>query len=197
MERAGLMLLLFALLQRNSCREFKLYRDPEELFYRQYVGWAEGVTLREAAGRYQEEQKRFDEIGRRAEQAAKDYAVGEISYEEAEAAKMELQAVQNARLGFEKALTQYEYVLGKVREGTDAEPFYASGWEALFNRRGQRVDVMDAEKLDFFLIVGLASVFSVGKSSQVELMQRTCARGRGGVCRKNTGRDFFTEPSPG
>lgn len=184
MERAGLVLLLFALLQWNSYRGFRIYQAPEELFYRQYVGWAEGVPLREAAGRYQEEQKRFDEIDRRAERAAKAYAAGELSYEEAEEARMEVQAVQNARTGFGKALAQYEYVLGRVREGTDAELFYASGWEALLDIQGQRVDVMDAGKLSFFLIVGLAAVFSVEKTSQVELLQRTCVRGGGGVCRK-------------
>ncbi len=184
MERAGLVLLLFVLLQWSSYRDFKVYQSPEELFYRHYVGWAEGVPLQEAAVRYQEEQKRFDDMERRAARAAKAYAAGELSYEEREAAQMELQASQNARTGFGTALAQYEHVLNQVREGTEAELFYASGWEALLNEQGRRTDVMDAGKLAFFLVVGLAAVFSVERTSRVELLQRACVRGGGGVCRR-------------
>ncbi len=184
MERAGLLLLAFALLQWNGYRDFRVYRSPEEMFYRQYIGWAEEVSLREAAGRYQEEQKRFDGMDRRAAKAAKAYAAGEISYEEREAAQMEVQSSQNARVGFSKALAQYEHVLEMVRAGTEAELFYASGWEALLGPEGQRVDVMDAGKLAFFLVVGLAAAFSVEKTSRVELLQSTCVRGGGGCCKR-------------
>ena len=184
MERACFLLLLFALLQWNSYRGFSVYQSPEELFYRHYIGWAEGVPLREAAGRYQEEQGRFDDMDRRAAQASKAYAAGEISYEEREAVQMEVQASQNARTGFQAVLTQYEHVLGQVREGVDAELFYASGWEALLDTRGQRADVMDAGKLAFFLVVGLAAVFSVERTSRMELLQSTCVRGGGGVCKR-------------
>ena len=184
MERAGLLLLLFVLLQWSSYRDFNVYQSPEELFYRHYIGWAEGVPLQEAAGRYQEEQRRFDDMDRRAAQAAKAYAAGEISYEERDAVQMEVQASQNARSGFGTALAQYEHVLGQVREGTDAELFYASGWEALLNAQGQRADVMDAGKLAFFLAVGLAAAFSVERTSRMELLQRTCVRGGGGVCKR-------------
>ncbi len=83
--------------------------------------------MREAAGRYQEEQGRFDDMDRRAAQASKAYAAGEISYEEREAVQMEVQASQNVRVGFQAVLAQYEHVFGQVREGTDAELFYASG----------------------------------------------------------------------
>ncbi len=184
MERAGLLLLLFVFLQWSSYRDFHVYQSPEELFYRHYIGWAEGVPLQEAAGRYQEEQGRFDDMDRRAAQEAKAYAAGELSYEEREAVQMEVQASQNARSGFGTALAQYEHVLGQVREGTDAELFYASGWEALLNAQGQRADVMDAGKLAFFLAVGLAAVFSVERTSRMELLQRTCVRGGGGVCKR-------------
>ena len=183
-ERAGFLLLLFALLQWNSYRDFKVYQSPEELFYRHYIGWAEGVPLQDAAFRYQEEQRRFDDMDRRAAQASKAYAAGEISYEEREAVRMEAQAFQNARSGFETALAQYEHVLGQVRNGTAAELFYASGWEVLLNTQGQRADVMDAGKLAFFLAVGLAAVFSVERTSRMELLQSTCVRGGGGVCKR-------------
>ncbi|MCI8466321.1 MAG: hypothetical protein HFI63_10815 [Lachnospiraceae bacterium] len=184
MERAGLLLVVFFLFQWNHYRDFQIHPNAEELFYRQYVNWAKDVPLQEVASRYQEEQKRFDEIGRLADLAAKAYAAGNGSLEEAEKAKMEMQATQNARDGFERALNQYEYVLTQVRNGTDAELFYASGWETLLNRQGQRVDVTDVGKLVFFLTVGLASVFSVEKTSQVEFLQRTCIRGGGEICRK-------------
>ena len=184
MERAGLLLLVFVLLQWNAYRDFRIYQSPEEMFYRHYVGWAEGVSLRETAGRYQEEQKRFDDMDQRAAKASKAYAAGEISYDEKEAGQMEVQASQNARTGFSKALAQYGHVLEQVRGGTDAELFYASGWEALLGPQGQRVDVMDAGKLTFFLVVGLAAAFSVEKTSRVELLQSTCVRGGGGVCKR-------------
>ncbi|MCI8506562.1 MAG: hypothetical protein HFI67_10290 [Lachnospiraceae bacterium] len=184
MERACFLLFLFVLFQWSSYRDYKVYQSPEELFYRHYIGWAEGVPLQEAAGRYQEEQRRFDDMDRRAAQAAKAYAAGEISYEEREAVQMEVQGSQNARSGFGTALAQYEHVLGQVRAGTDAELFYASGWEALLDTQGQRADIMDAGKLAFFLVVGLAAVFSVERTSRMELLQRTCVRGGGGVCRR-------------
>lgn len=184
MEKAGLLLIVFVLFQWAGYRNFKVYRDPAEMFYREYISWGEGVPLEEAAGRYREEQRRFDEIDRKAAQALKAYAAGEISYEEKEEAQMRQRSMENARLGFERTLEQYSHVLSLVKEGTAAELFYASGWDALFSSHGQRRDVMDAGKLAFFLAVGLAAVFSVEKASFVGLLQSTCVKGRGGVCKK-------------
>ena len=53
MERAWLLLLLFALLQWNSYREIPFYGNPYDQYYYSYVIKAEGLPLEEAAAVYQ------------------------------------------------------------------------------------------------------------------------------------------------
>lgn len=182
MERAWLLLAVLALLQWNSYRGFKTYMDSEEAFYRYYISWAEEVPLTEAARKYKEEDARFRQLDRAVSDGKKAYDAGELTYEEYMELTMELQTTYNARQGFSRAVAQYEYVLSQVKSGEEAELFCTTGWENLLGPAGQREDVMNAGKLVFFLAVGLAAVFSVEKTTGMELLLKGSIRGRGSVC---------------
>lgn len=182
MEHAWILLVLFALIQWNSYRDFRIYTDADENFYRYYVTKAEGKTLPETAVLYQEEYDRFEGLAKEMEQQTKDYAAGKLSYMDYQDAAALYQAKTRGQIGFERAAGQYEYVLSMTREGDRAELFYDSGWDALFNQMGRREDVMNAGKLCFFLVLGLAAVFSVEKSSGMIQLQHAYLRGRSGVC---------------
>lgn len=182
MEGAGLLLVLFALLQWGTYRDYQLPRDSDDNFYHQYIRWAQEVPLTETARKYQEEAARIQELSQEVKAAEKAYQAGELDYEAYDRIKLEWTATSYGMTGFQKAVAQYEYVLSQVRKGEEAELFYTTGWEELLGQRGQREDVANAGKLGFFLAVGLAMLFSVEKSTQMELLQKTCIRGRSSVC---------------
>ncbi len=182
MEQAWFLLVVFALLQWNFYKEYQVYLDPDEAYYRQYIGWAEGHSLTETAGLYQEEYDRFETLKKEAEKAAKAYAAGELSYGKYDEIRLKVQSASLAENGFYRAVIQYEYVLSQIRSGEQAELFMDSGWEVLLGPNGQRDDVMNAGKLAFFLVIGLSAVFAIEKSTRMELLQHTCLRGRGSVC---------------
>ncbi len=182
MERAWILLVVFALLQWNSYKDPEVYGTPYDRFYHSYVIKAEGLPLEEAAKVYQEEYDWFEEKERELKRISDAYDAGEASYAELQAAQMEASALSDARGGFDMALSQYEYVLSENRAGQEAEVFYQTGWQDLFGMHGRRADVMDVAKLSFFLLLGLSAVFSIEKSTKVEMLQRAYIRGGGSVC---------------
>ena len=95
---------------------------------------------------------------------------------------MENSMLSDARSGFQMALSQYEYVLNQNRAGNEAEVFYQTGWQNLFDIYGRREDVTNVAKLSFFLLLGLAAVFSIEKDTKVEMLQKSYIRGGGSVC---------------
>ena len=182
MERAWLLLLLFALLQWNSYREIPFYGNPYDQYYYSYVIKAEGLPLEEAAAVYQEEYDWFEEKERELERISDAFDAGEASYAQFEAVRMENSMLSDARSGFQMALSQYEYVLNQNRAGNEAEVFYQTGWQNLFDIYGRREDVTNVAKLSFFLLLGLAAVFSIEKDTKVEMLQKSYIRGGGSVC---------------
>ncbi|MCD2493727.1 hypothetical protein LQE92_14045 [Lacrimispora sp. NSJ-141] len=182
MEKAWILLVLFCLLQWNTYKGFMVYTDSDDKFYQYYIDQAEGLPLQETALIYQEEFDRFDALAKENKSASGLYASGKLAYMEWQEINTKYMAAARGMIGFDRAVSQYEHVLNEKRAGADAELFYDTGWQALFDRNGQREDVMNAGKLGFFLILGLSAVFSVERSSRVEMLQKAYLRGGGSVC---------------
>ncbi|QNM06628.1 hypothetical protein [Qiania dongpingensis] len=182
MEKAWILLVLFCFLQWNTYKGFEVYTDSDDKFYQYYIDQAEGLPLQETAFKYQEEYNRFETLAKENKSASDLYASGKLPYMEWQEINTKYMAVTRGMIGFDRAVSQYEHVLNEKRAGRDAELFYDTGWQALFDRSGQREDVMNVGKLSFFLILGLSAVFSVEKSSKVEMLQKAYLRGGGSVC---------------
>ncbi|MDI9242237.1 hypothetical protein QJ036_07055 [Ruminococcus sp. YH-rum2234] len=182
MERAWILLVIFAFLQWSSYRNFTAYREPDDQSYYGYIIKTEGVSLSEAGQILESENERFTQKEEELRQASEDYEAGTLSRSKYEAIRLSYEALNQTRTGLERAMAQYEYVRNENREGRSAELFYDTGWKALLEQNGRQADVKNAGLLSFFLILGLAAVFSIEKRTQMELLLHTCVRGGESVC---------------
>lgn len=183
MEGGLALLAVFLLVQIASYSGYSVSWDTDDTYYRYYILWADGITLDEVGELYEAEAERYDALA--AELAAWEgaYADGDITYTELLDLQWEYKAETKGLSGFYLALEQYYYVQGLADQGVDADLICVSAWTELLGSDGHDADVYDAAKLLFFLAAGLASVFSIEKSTHVEMLQHTCPRGRSYLCR--------------
>ena len=173
MERAGLILLAFLLLQVWTCRDFSERLSPEEYLYLDYVSRLEGPPNAEKDALLAERQANYDAVYSQLEELADAVASGEITEE---SYQIQIGFLQQELYGEEllhKVQAQYEQV---KQDGSDFVSLL--GWERLFGRRGVRDWLELGAKLGMCLSLGLAACNAIETETGMEQLLAVSIRKR-------------------
>ena len=152
MERAGLILLAFLLLQVWTYRDFSERLSPEAWLYLDYVSRLEGPPNAEKDAFLVQRQAHYDEVYSQLAELGDAMTSGEITSESYQIQANFLQQELYGEELFHKVLAQYEQV---KQDGSDFVSLL--GWERLFGRRGIRDWLELGAKLGLCLSLGLAA----------------------------------------
>lgn len=173
MERAGLILLAFLLLQIWTCHSFSERLSPEAYLYLDYVSRLEGPPNAEKDALLAERQANYDAVYSQLEELADAVASGEITEE---SYQIQIGILQQELYGeelFHKVQAQYEQA---KQSGGDFVSLL--GWERLFGRRGVRDWLELGAKLGLCLSLGLAACNAVETETGMEQLLAISVRRR-------------------
>lgn len=173
MERAGLILLAFLLLQVWTYRDFSERLSPEAYLYLDYVSRLDGPPNAEKDALLAERQANYDAVYSQLEELADAVASGEITEE---SYQIQIDFLQQELYGEEllhKVQAQYEQA---KQSGGDFVSLL--GWERLFGRRGVRDWLELGAKLGLCLSLGLAACYAVEAETGMEQLLAVFVRRR-------------------
>ncbi len=173
MERAGLILLAFLLLQVWTYHDFSERLPPEAYLYLDYVSRLEGPPNAEKDALLSQRQANYDEAFSKLAALSENVASGEISPESYQIQADFLQQELYGENLFHKVQAQYEQA---KQSGGDFVSLL--GWERLFGKRGIRDWLELGAKLGLCLSLGLAACNSVEAETGMEQLLAVSVRRR-------------------
>lgn len=173
MERAGLILLAFLLLQIWTCHSFLERLSPEAYLYLDYVSRLEGLPNEEKDTLLAQRQANYDEVYSQLAALGEAMASGEITPESYQIQAGFLQQELYGEDLFHKVQAQYEEA--KLQGGDFVSLL---GWERLFGRRGVHDWLELGAKLGLCLSLGLAACNAVETETGMEQLLGVSVRKR-------------------
>ena len=173
MERAGLILLAFLLLQAWNYRVFPERLSPEDYLYIYYVSRLDGPPNAEKDALLAERQANYDEVYIQVEALGGAMSSGEITPESYQIQAGSLQQELYGETLFYKVQAQYEEA---KQQGGDFVSLL--GWERLFGRRGIRDWLELGAKLGLCLSLGLAACNAIEAETGMEQLLAVSVRKR-------------------
>ena len=161
LSKGAVLTLVLIGLQAAGHFTYQPYYSTTEFVYKEYSGVLEGPKNDAKKAYLEDDRKHFDEVR---EELAK-YA----QYGDGEAVSLLIQPLVNelARTeGYEKALRQYE------RLSDTQEYVYQTGYEALFDRKGIRRDLLNLIKAAGILLIVFAGYFTAESETGMSIYHR-------------------------
>ena len=173
LERAGLVLLAFLLLQVWTYHSFSERLSPEAYLYLDYVSRLEGPPNAEKDALLARRQANYDEVYSQLSELGNAAGSGEITPESYQIQASFLQQELYGEDLFHKVQAQYEQA---KQVGGDFVSLL--GWERLFGRRGVRDWLELGAKLSLCLSLGLAACNAVETETGMEQLLAVSVRKR-------------------
>lgn len=173
MERAGLILLAFLLLQVWTYRDFSERLSPEAFLYLDYVSRLEGPPNAEKESLLAQRQANYGEIYSQLTELGNAVDSGKITPESYQIQASFLQQELYGEELFHRVQAQYEQA---KQSGGDFVSLL--GWERLFGRRGVRDWLELGAKLGLCLSLGLAACGAVEAETGMEQLLVVSVRKR-------------------
>lgn len=181
-QRGTLILLLFMALQLYTYSGVRIYTNQDEFYYQQYAQVLSGELTGEKRAYLDEQQSFFDSISTQIDEIYAKAAEGEISESYADYQARVLSQELNRMGGFLRAADQYAYLEAQAEKGYSVAFVMDTGYSALLVHAKE--DVLDAGKLCFVLVVGLAAFFPMEEQSHMIALIRPSVRGKRSVTRR-------------
>lgn len=173
--KGSLLLLLLLAVQVLGAWNLAAYEGADEVWYRYYSSRLIGPYREENAQYLQEEQMYFNAIGEQQRAYLTKGETGELSMEYASYLAASLSPEEGREQGFQRVLTQYEFLQSQQEAGKTVYYLPTTGYDYLLDHRIS--DVLDAAKLCFVLAVCMSLYFTVEDTSGMILLIRPSPKG--------------------
>lgn len=155
-NKAGIFLLLFMILQFFSYQSSADYISPDEYHYKNYMSILKGELTSEKITFIEAEQKKFGDANSSIDAITKLVETGEISETQADAYKQPYSKILEPAKAFERITDHYTY----IKENPGAHFVYDTGYKKLFGITPNE-DTFAALKLALLCILCFCSAFPI------------------------------------
>lgn len=166
--------LLIAVHDMNSA---SAHFDWDQSYYNEYMGQLSGELTADKIKFVENEKQRFDQLPVEAQRLYGAYREGELTLEQYNLQKGELEQLQLKRKAFQRVYKQYVYLLElKQTQGIDGQFVNELSSSYLFANRNR--DVMNAIMYSLLLVLLLSSSFTIDHRNEMMRLLKTMQCGR-------------------